>query len=167
VIWSLLQIPNILAAFIGTRESATVAAAFWKWVSMEHRWFLALNLLSTKWRFIADILKWVPGCLQGQQPKRQASGRILKTRVNEASTIFDSVTGVIYVSLCGNISYMKSWWPFQAKQCMTPTLPHQENECQQSVNNFWLCILGNQGIMRIFELITELLNAFIGKNAKY
>jgi len=50
---------------------------------------------------------------------------------------------------------------------MTSTFPHNENERQRSVNNFWSCILGNQGITQILELITELLTAFIGKNTEY
>jgi len=50
---------------------------------------------------------------------------------------------------------------------MTSTLPHHENECERSVNNCRLCILGNQGIAWILELITELLTAWIGKNQKY
>jgi len=71
------------------------------------------------------------------------------------------------VSLCGNNSYTKYWQPFQAKQCLTSRLPHHENERQRSVNNLWSCILDNQGIAQICELITELLTTFIGKNTKY
>jgi len=57
--------------------------------------------------------------------------------------------------------------PFQSTQCIMYTLPHQENQCQWSVNNFWSCQLGIQGIAQIYELITELLTAIIGKNTTY
>jgi len=46
-------------------------------------------------------------------------------------------------------------------------LPHHETECQQSINNIWFSILGNQGFTQINELITELLTAFIAKNTMY
>ena len=49
---------------------------------------------------------------------------------------------------------------------MTYMLPHPENEHQHGVNNFWSCILGNQGIAQILELITEILTPCIGKITK-
>jgi len=58
-----------------------------------------------------------------------------------------------------------SWQPFHLTQRMTHTLPHHETERQQSVNIIWSCILGNQGFVHIGALITELLTAFIAKNA--
>ena len=50
---------------------------------------------------------------------------------------------------------------------MTSMLPHHENDLQQSINNFRFCILGNEVITQILELITELLTAFIDKKTKY
>jgi len=49
---------------------------------------------------------------------------------------------------------------------MISSLPHHEDECQWSVSNFWCCLSGKQGIERIFELITEVWTASIGKNTK-
>jgi len=46
-------------------------------------------------------------------------------------------------------------------------LPHHENECEGSVNNFWFSILSNHGITRIYEFMSELLTASIGKNSTY
>jgi len=46
-------------------------------------------------------------------------------------------------------------------------LRHHISEHQWIVNHFCSCILGDQGIVLILELITELLTAFIGKNAKH
>jgi len=71
------------------------------------------------------------------------------------------------VSLCGNDSYTKEWQPFQLLHCMTYTLTHHGNERQQSVNNLWSCVLGSQDLARIYELISELLTAFICKNTIY
>jgi len=62
---------------------------------------------------------------------------------------------------------MRHWQPLRAKTTVTPSLPHSENERQPSVNNFWFCIFGNQGIAGIFEHITELLTTLIGKNKIY
>jgi len=47
---------------------------------------------------------------------------------------------------------------------MISSLLHHENECQLSVTNFWSWTLGNHGIAQMFELITELLTAFMSKN---
>jgi len=50
---------------------------------------------------------------------------------------------------------------------MTYMLPHHENQCQQSVNNFWSRIVGYQGIARILELMTKLLTGLIGQSTTY
>ena len=47
---------------------------------------------------------------------------------------------------------------------MISLLPHPEDEPQLSVDNFWPCILGKSGIAWIFELINELLTAFVLQN---
>jgi hypothetical protein len=60
---------------------------------------------------------------------------------------------------------MKSWQPFQLKQRMAHTLPHDESEYQWSVNNLWSCILGNQGFVHIGALITHVLTDSITNNS--
>jgi len=50
---------------------------------------------------------------------------------------------------------------------VTCSLPHCENERQQSVNSCSCCIFGNQGIMLIYTFITALLTAVIGKDTMY
>jgi len=62
---------------------------------------------------------------------------------------------------------MRHWQPLAAKTAATHSLLHPENERQQRVNNFWSCIIGNQGIVWIFEHIKELLTTFIGNNTIY
>jgi len=59
---------------------------------------------------------------------------------------------------------MRYWQPLGAKTTATRSLPHPENEGQWSVNDFWCCIFGNQGIAQIFKHITELLTTLIGNN---
>jgi len=72
-----------------------------------------------------------------------------------------------FLLMCGNDQNTMEWRPFQPKQWMIYSLPHHENECQWSVNNLWACVLGSQAIAWTYELITELLTAFIGKNKMY
>jgi len=43
----------------------------------------------------------------------------------------------------------------------TWSLPHSDNERQLSVNNFWSCILDNQGITQMYELIPVLFTALV------
>jgi hypothetical protein len=60
-----------------------------------------------------------------------------------------------------------SWQPSHLKTRLTHTVPHHETERQQSVNNIWSFILGNQGFVRMNALITELLTASMAKYATY
>jgi len=87
VIWSLLCITNVLAAFIGKYDTNIVKAAFWEWASTEHQWFWALNYGQFMFRLVADIHWWDIGSLWGQKQQRHAPCRILKMSVNGASTV--------------------------------------------------------------------------------
>ena len=53
--------------------------------------------------------------------------------------------------------------PLSTKQIAIPSLPHLENECQQSVNNIWSCFLGNHTADRLQSVIKEFSAAFISK----
>ena len=46
----------------------------------------------------------------------------------------------------------------------TWSLPHSENQCQWSINDFKLCILGNLSSDWLQTSIDETLAAFRGKN---
>ena len=59
------------------------------------------------------------------------------------------------------------WQPLLAKTTATCSLPHPENERQQSVNSFSCCIFGNQGIVLITVFITELSTVVIDNNTMY
>jgi len=43
------------------------------------------------------------------------------------------------------------------------SLPHHANERQWSVNDFWLCIIGNPSWELLHSVINAVLAAFIGK----
>jgi len=87
--------------------------------------------------------------------------------VNGASTIFSVPSWVMYVPIGCRHPFIKYWQPLLAETTKTCSLPHPENERQQSVNSFSCCIFGNQGIALIFAFIKELLTALIGKNTIY
>jgi len=48
---------------------------------------------------------------------------------------------------------------------MAYTLPHHANEHHRSINTLRSCVFGSDHIGRIYELISKLLTAFIGKNS--
>jgi len=45
--------------------------------------------------------------------------------------------------------------------------PHCDNEFQRSLNDFWSCTLGNQGIRQIYEFLTEVLTAVVLLNTRH
>jgi hypothetical protein len=46
-------------------------------------------------------------------------------------------------------------------------LPHCDNERQLSVNTFWSCVLGNQGVAQMYEFIIALLTALVLLNSTH
>jgi len=58
---------------------------------------------------------------------------------------------------------MKYWPPSVLKTNETYSLPHPENECQWSVNDFWSCILVNLNIAWWPKFICEVMAAFSAK----
>ena len=46
-------------------------------------------------------------------------------------------------------------------------MPDHENERQQSVNDFWPCIMVNQSAMWPLMAIYKVVTGFIGENAQY
>jgi len=87
--------------------------------------------------------------------------------VKGASMIFSFASWLIYVPIGCIHPFIKYWQPLLAKTTAQCSLPHPENEHQQSVNSFSCCIFGNQVIALIFAFITELLTAIIAKNTIY
>jgi len=93
--------------------------------------------------------------------------RIWRLSINGESTIFRFQSWVLYFPIGCRHPYINYWQPCVAKTTATYSLPHPENECQQSVNSFCCCIFCNQGIALISGFITELLTAVIDQNTTY
>ena len=87
--------------------------------------------------------------------------------INRVATIFHLALLVIQVLLCGNISYAMSGQSSQLNRCTISSLPHFDNDCQWSINNCLSCIIVNQGIAWIFEIITEPLTVLVVQNTKH
>jgi len=64
------------------------------------------------------------------------------------------------VHSCMFIMYWPPWW---SKRIETHALPHPQNDCQRSVDDFWSCVLGNETANRLQTAINQFLAAFIGK----
>jgi len=59
---------------------------------------------------------------------------------------------------------MRYWLLLYAKTIETGSLPYPANECQQSINGIWSCILGNLTGDWLQTAISQVLAAFGGKN---
>jgi len=164
VIWSLLCITNVLAAFIGRTDSNTVTAPFQEGASTECQRFLAWHVALFMFQLVADIDLSDIGCLHWEKQQQHARCRIMRMSVNGVSPIFSVAFWVIYVPIGCRHPFIEYWQPLQAKTTATCSLPHPENQRQRNVNSFSCCIFDNQGITLIFALITELLTALIGKH---
>jgi len=58
---------------------------------------------------------------------------------------------------------MKYWPPVYNKGKATCSLPHHENERQQSINDFWLSIFGNLSCEWLKTLINGALAAYVSQ----
>ena len=83
--------------------------------------------------------------------------------VNRASKITSFVSWVIYVPIGSRRQFPRYWQPLLGKTRATCSLPHLENQCQCSVNNFQLRILGNVCSDWLQISIYNILAAISGK----
>jgi hypothetical protein len=80
-------------------------------------------------------------------------------RVNN---LWSRVRGYLYTDRLQTV--LKVFWrPVYAKQTAIPSMHRLENEHQRSVNNWWLCILGNLGGTMLQTVMNTALTAFIRK----
>jgi hypothetical protein len=84
--------------------------------------------------------------------------------INRQSMIFSFTSWVIYILIGCRHPFIKYWQPLQTSTTASYSLSHPENECQLSVNDFWLCIVGNLCSIVLQTNIYALLAPFIGKN---
>jgi len=110
---------------------------------------------------------WRIVSLIGQNRPQQGHRLIRRISINRASKIVTFASWVIDVPICWRQPSVRYWQAWLAKTTTTCSVPHPENKLQWNVNSYCSCIVGNEGIAWIFELITELLTAPIGKNTTY
>jgi hypothetical protein len=151
----------VLATLSGKNKSNRLLDPFWNWGSTVRQQYRVLHLGHSDMWSVANIHTWDIGWVYGQKQQQYAPSPILNMGVNGASLIVCLASWLMNESQCSKNSYTMSWQTFHPKQCLTYLLHHYENEHQQSINNFWSFILGNQGIVWIHQLITELLTAFV------
>jgi len=75
---------------------------------------------------------------------------------------FPTVNCKMLTFLC-NCLFLMYWPPLYFKPRRTDSLPHQENESQRSVHNFWSSILGNQNGNWMQTFINEVSTAVMSK----
>jgi len=134
---------------------------------MERRRFLVLYVWALKRNLVTIMHNWRVGNLYMRKKKQHGYCHILRMSINEASRIVGFESWTIYVLIGCSHPSMRFWQPLGANTTPTCSLPHPNTEFQWSVNDCQSCILGDQGIARIFQLRTELLTAWIGKNANH
>ena len=158
---------HIMAAFTGNNYSGMLPAACWEWAATEHQQFLASHLGLSMFQLVVDIHLSDIGCLYWEQLQRHARSRTLRLSVHRVSTMFICEYWVIYFPIGYRHPFIKYWQPLLAKTTVTCSLPHPENEHQQSVNRISGIKFGNQGITLNSAFITELLTAVIGNNTMF
>jgi hypothetical protein len=167
VLWLLLGITDVLAAFTGKRDNITDSTPFREWASTEHQRLLASHPGQFIFRLVSDIHFADIGSLYWENCQRHAPCRIWRMSINGASTIHSFASCLIYFPIGCRHPLIKYWQHLHPKITAKLSLPHPENDCQWSVNSFSWCIFGNQGIVLIFTFIMDLLTAMIAKNTIY
>ena len=144
--WLLLSISDVLATFKCKTASNTVNAPFWKWVSTQCAWFLALHLgLSMCWIVARIYIRCICSIFE-QNDALYLPCPIMKMSVNRVSTIFSILIQVMEKQSGCDKTWWLIWKCLLVKEKATWLLLHSEIEHQRSVNDFWLCILGYLGV---------------------
>jgi len=86
------------------------------------------------------------GSLYMQKRNHNGHCAILKIRINKVSKIIGFAFCIFEVAIGCSHPLMMYWTPLDAKTKATCSLPHPENERQQSINNFWSCIVCNLSV---------------------
>jgi hypothetical protein len=81
--------------------------------------------------------------------------------------IISFTSWVISVSIGCRHPLIRYWQSSLTNTTEACNLLHPENEYQRRVNSVCSGIFGNQGIVQLFALITELLTALMGNNTIY
>jgi hypothetical protein len=86
---------------------------------------------------VADNHLTAIGSLYWPKQQRHAPCRVLTKNVNRASTIFRLAALVIHVLIGWRQLFTKYWWSLLANTTATCSLPHPENERQESINSLF------------------------------
>jgi len=156
-------INGVLAGFIGKKVSGTFTAPFSKCGSTERQRYLAMHPGLSEWQCLAIIHILCTGCLFSQNSAGYLRYPIMTISVNRASTIFDLGRQVIKMSFSSSQVEYRYCQPLLAKEEGARSLPHSENERQQSVNDFLSCKSGNWKLICSLLRITDLLEAVLVK----
>jgi hypothetical protein len=162
VILSLLCITDVLAAFKRKWDSNTVTATFQEWPSTDHQQYSALHLGQFMFRLVADIHLSDIASLFWENPQWHAPRCILTMSINKVSARFSFAFWEIFVPIGCRHLFIQYLQPLLGKTTPSCSLQHPESGRQRSVNSFSCCILGNQGMMRIFTFVMALLTTLIG-----
>jgi len=111
VISSLLCVTDVLAAFVGKRDSNTVTAPFTEWESTERQRFVVLSLRSLHSDLVALMHHRCIGCWYRQQRQQHVHRSILRMSVNGAWTIFCFPFWIIYVLIGCRHPFIRYWQP--------------------------------------------------------
>jgi len=107
---------------------------------------------------------WRIGSLYRQERQRHGHRPIQRMSVDGACTIFTFESCIVYVPIGFCNPFLRYWQPLLGSSTATWFLTHPENECQWSVIDFRLRILGNLYSDWLQTSIHQILAAFTGKN---
>jgi hypothetical protein len=99
------------------------------------------------------------GSLYWEKLQHHVPCRILRMSIHSASTIVSFTSWLIDIPIGCKHPLIDYWQSLLAITTAKSSVRDCQNDGQPSVNSFSCCILGNQGIARIFAFITELLTA--------
>jgi len=128
-------------------------------------WDIILSIAKYQWWYLTVLFGCI-GHLRNQKDERHIGCPILKICINGASIIVDHASWVLWVAIGCRSSGTGYCPPLKAQEEATCSLPHLENECQQSINDFWLLILGNLRGACLQSGIKNMLSASLGRWAR-
>jgi len=115
-----------------------------RWASTEHQGFLALPFLQSNSYMVTSFQTASIGRRCRWKGRWHARYPVLELSVNRAWKIFGSASWIINW-LCNDvIPSLQYWPPLWATMVVTILLLPSKDDHQQSINNFWSCILDNQ-----------------------
>ena len=154
-----------MAAFPGKYARDDIANISRQWASMESQQGWVFYFWQSKEGIVEALKCKFFGCHYTPNGEQHAGYPILETSINGVSTICGHARWMLqglFNDICPRLMY---WPPFNPKILATTLLLSLKHEPQQSVNNFWSCILHNPTAVQWHLPIFHVLAAFQLKNA--